>query len=36
MTENKNNPLLCNPETGVCEIPETEMNNNYKNRIYSG
>ena len=30
MTENKNNPLLCNPETGVCEIPETEMNNNYK------
>lgn len=24
------NPLLCNPETGVCEIPETEMNNNYK------
>ncbi|OPC55720.1 DsbA family protein [Elizabethkingia miricola] len=30
MTGNKNNPLLCNPETGVCEIPETEMNNNYK------
>ncbi|WP_278550658.1 ClpXP adapter SpxH family protein [Elizabethkingia bruuniana] len=30
MAENKNNPLLCNPETGVCEIPETEMNNNYK------
>jgi hypothetical protein len=29
--ENTNiNPLLCNPETGVCEIPGTEINNNYQ------
>ncbi|OPC30185.1 dithiol-disulfide isomerase [Elizabethkingia miricola] len=31
MMENTNiNPLLCNPETGVCEIPGTEINNNYQ------
>ncbi|MPT36198.1 MAG: DsbA family protein, partial [Flavobacterium sp.] len=23
MTENKTNPLLCDPETGSCEIPST-------------
>nr|WP_284442770.1 DsbA family protein [Elizabethkingia anophelis] len=29
--ENTNiNPLLCNPETGLCEIPGTEINNNYQ------
>ncbi|OPC22074.1 dithiol-disulfide isomerase [Elizabethkingia meningoseptica] len=30
MTENKNNPLLCDPETGVCEIPEIKINSDYK------
>ncbi|MBV8251826.1 MAG: DsbA family protein [Chitinophaga sp.] len=24
--ENKNNPLLCNPATGICELPATERN----------
>ncbi|QGN21383.1 ClpXP adapter SpxH family protein [Elizabethkingia anophelis] len=30
MTENKNNPLLCNPATGLCEIPGTGISNNYQ------
>ena len=31
MTDNKNNPLLCDPETGVCELPtaQTTDNSNY-------
>ncbi|PUB32992.1 putative DsbA family dithiol-disulfide isomerase [Elizabethkingia sp. YR214] len=30
MTENKNNPLLCNPDTGICELPVTEIDTDYK------
>ncbi len=26
MSENKNNPLLCDPEQGICEIPTTTTN----------
>ena len=26
MSENKTNPLLCDPETGACEIPTTQTN----------
>lgn len=29
--ENTNiNPLLCNPATGLCEIPGTGISNNYQ------